>query len=143
MRGFDLRERSHIDRYLQFTGRASVRGLIYDLGTYPALVHGEGCVIGELYKISDPVSLLTLVDAIEDFRPNEPTRSQYVRLGASVSAHDRRTVTAWVYFYNRNLSDAAWIPSGDYVAHVRRCCPWQSRVFRGPRGEPDTRSFGL
>lgn len=46
---------------------ATVRGLLYDLGPYPALYEGEGRVAGELWKIrpTDMAITLQVLDRIE------------------------------------------------------------------------------
>ena len=55
MCGFSLRRRSDIESFLRFSGRGSVQGVLYDLGSYPGMVAGQGTVVGELYEIL-PVS---------------------------------------------------------------------------------------
>ena len=119
MRGFDLRYESGIDGLVRFVGKGVVRGMVYDLGRYPALLPGEGRVVGEPYQMVDPPSLLRLVDAMEGCRADDLRRSEYVRTAATVSYRADRSVRAWTYYDNRHVGEAAWIPSGDYVAYVR------------------------
>ena len=103
----------------RWVGPETVRGVLYDLGPYPALVLGEGTVRGELYAMTDPVTLLSLVDAIEGYHPDDLTRSRYVRRAARVT-HPSGPVWAWLYVFNRGVGDGVWIPSGDYTVHVKR-----------------------
>lgn len=123
MRGFDLRRRTAIDPLLRLVGAGTVRGALFDLGPYPAVVRAEGTVRGEVYAVTDPGRLLPRVDAVERYLPDDPARSEYVRTAAQVVMAGAARRTAWVYFYAQPLLGAVWIPSGDYreyVARVRR-----------------------
>lgn len=118
MQGFDLRHQSGIDPLIQFVGRGTVRGVLYDLGAYPALLPGEGTVQGELYTMTDPVTLLSSLDAVEGYRPDDIAGSRCMRRVAWVRPVRGPAVSAWLYTFNRGVGDGAWIPSGDYAAHV-------------------------
>ena len=120
MHGFDLRHRSRIDALIQFVGPGTVRGVLYDRGAYPAFLPGEGMVRGELYAIIDPTTLLSLVDGIEGYRPDDFDGSQYVRRAVRVMPPRGPAVPAWLYVFNGRVEEGAWIPSGDYAAHVMR-----------------------
>ena len=120
MQGFDLRYRSGIDPLLQFVGRGTVRGVLYDLGAHPAFLPGEGTVKGELYAMSESATLLSQVDEIEGYRPDDVAGSHFVRHAVRVTLARGAIVSAWLYVFNRRVDDGAWIPSGDYAAHVRR-----------------------
>ena len=123
MRGFELRRRTAIDSSLRLVGPGAVRGALYDLGPYPAVVRAEGTVRGEVYAVTDPGRLLPLVDAVERYLPDDPARSEYVRAAAPVALDGAGRCTAWIYFYAQPLVGAVRIPSGDYreyLARVRR-----------------------
>ena len=120
MQGFDLRHRSRLDPLIQFVGRGTVRGVLYDLGAYPAFLPGEGTVKGELYAMIDPATLLSRVDAIEGYDPDDFTGSRYVRHAIRVMPSRGPIVSAWLYVFNRGVGDGAWIPSGDYAARAAR-----------------------
>ncbi|MEZ6089069.1 MAG: gamma-glutamylcyclotransferase family protein [Pirellulaceae bacterium] len=51
---------------------AFVRGLLYDLGPYPALVPGDDWVMGEVWTIAaaDRTSTLAVLDEIEGYDPD-------------------------------------------------------------------------
>ena len=120
MQGFDLPHRSSIDALIQFVGPGTVRGVLYDLGAYPAFLPGEGTVRGELYAMTDPAALLSLVNGIEGYRPDDFAGSHYVRRAVRVMPPRGPAVSAWLYVFNGRVGDGAWIPSGDYAAHVMR-----------------------
>jgi gamma-glutamylcyclotransferase (GGCT)/AIG2-like uncharacterized protein YtfP len=138
MQGFDLRHRSGIDPLIQFVGRGTVRGVLYDRGAYPAFLLGEGTVRGELYAMTDPEALLSSVDAIEGYRPDDLAGSDHVRRSILAMPLRGPAVSAWLYTYNRRVGDGALISPGDYAAHVMR--RRQSRRWRAP---PDGRQARL
>jgi gamma-glutamylcyclotransferase (GGCT)/AIG2-like uncharacterized protein YtfP len=120
MAGFDRRRRAGIDDKLRYMGRGSIQGALFDLGLYPAAVPAsDGLVWGEVYEITDPVTVLAALDDIEGYRHDDPDRSLYRREQADVALPDGTQASAWVYFYNAPLGRASRIASGDYLEHVK------------------------
>lgn len=117
---------AHLVRDLDVVGRATVPGVLVDLGEYPGLVSGAGLVHGELLRITDPARLVAL-DAYEDCGAPvdcggpvacgapEPLFHR-VRMVARLA--DGTTVDAWGYRCARPPLGALIIASGDYAAHV-------------------------
>ncbi len=122
MAGFDRRRRAGIDDRLTYLGRGWVSGQLYDVGLYPAAVpSSEGRIWGEVYETSEPEPVLAALDEIEGYDPTDADRSLYQRQQVDVTLpNSPDTTTAWIYFYNAPLGQAALIPSGDYLAHLRR-----------------------
>ena len=120
MAGFDRRRRAGIDAKLTYRGRGSIRASLFDLGIYPAAVPApEGVVWGEVYEMADPATVLSALDDIEGYRPDDPDKSLYSRAKADATLPDGSVEQAWVYFYNAPLGRAPRIPSGDYLEHVK------------------------
>jgi gamma-glutamylcyclotransferase (GGCT)/AIG2-like uncharacterized protein YtfP len=120
MAGFDRRRRAGIDSKLTYIGRGSIQAALFDLGIYPAAVPAtEGLVWGEVYDMADPQVVLTALDDIEGYRPEDPDRSLYTRQHTDVRLSDGHVAPAWVYFYNAPLGQAPRIASGDYLEHVK------------------------
>jgi gamma-glutamylcyclotransferase (GGCT)/AIG2-like uncharacterized protein YtfP len=120
MTGFDRRNRVGIEGKLKFVSRASIQAALFDLGIYPAAVPtADERVWGEVYEMLEPESVLSALDEIEGYTPNDPDRSLYTRARAAATLDDGRVVEVWVYFYNAPLGQAPQIPSGDYLKHVR------------------------
>lgn len=120
MTGFDRRRRIGIDHSLRYVGRGCIQAALFDLGIYPAAVPDpEGRVWGELYEMANPQDVLSALDSIEAYRPDEPDASLYIRREAPVMLEDGALDTAWVYFYNAPLGRAERIHSGDYLAHLK------------------------
>ena len=120
MAGFDRRRRAGIDEKLRYIGRGSIQGSLFDLGLYPAAVPApEGLVWGEVYEMSDTVTVLAALDEIEGYRHDDSDRSLYLRQQANVALPDGTQELAWVYFYNAPLGRAPRIASGDYLEHTK------------------------
>src|SRR5687768_9962609 len=120
MSPFNRPGRQRITPKLTYTGRGSIRAALFDLGIYPAAipVEDDSKVWGEVYATADAAGVLSVLDEIEGFRPNEPDRSLYTRVLTDVVLEDGRAVQAWAYFYNAPLGRAQRIESGDYLEHL-------------------------
>jgi gamma-glutamylcyclotransferase (GGCT)/AIG2-like uncharacterized protein YtfP len=95
---------------LAVAGSATVPGLLYDLGAYPALVAGPGIVHGDLFVVLDERRLVAL-DAYEECGGDNPL---YRREATLATRPDGSTVTAWTYAYQRSIAAATVVASGDY-----------------------------
>jgi gamma-glutamylcyclotransferase (GGCT)/AIG2-like uncharacterized protein YtfP len=120
MTGFDRRRRTGIESQLEYVGHGAIQAALFDLGIYPAAVPTpDSHVRGEVYRMADLTSVLTALDEIEGYSPDDLDSSLYTRAEVEVALDDGRTVTAWVYFYNAPLGRAERIESGDYLLHVK------------------------
>ena len=103
-------------------GAARVRGRLYDLGTYPGLVWGEGegevngVVSGEVYRVN--AAHLVRLDQIEEMIPHDPQGSLYWREPVAVLDGACAGQAVWTYRYNRAVDEHALIAHGDYRRHV-------------------------
>lgn len=80
---------------------AVTRGVLFDLGYYPALLPGDGLVSGELWCF-DPTDLaatLKVLDAIEGHAGTPD--DLYVRRQIECRTDNGVTYCAYAYFYNR------------------------------------------
>jgi gamma-glutamylcyclotransferase (GGCT)/AIG2-like uncharacterized protein YtfP len=120
MTPFNRTGRLGVDNQLAFRGRGTTAGALFDLGIYPAAVpSSDSRVSGEVYQMTEPVTVLRALDQIEGYRPGEPEASLYMRKAVPVTLADGTVVTAWVYFYNAPLGRAERIQSGDYLEHLK------------------------
>jgi gamma-glutamylcyclotransferase (GGCT)/AIG2-like uncharacterized protein YtfP len=120
MTGFDRRRRIGIDQKLAYLGRGWIEAALFDLGIYPAAIPApDGRVWGEVYEMRDPADVLSALDGIEGYCPEEPDASLYMRLEIPITLDDGSVVTGWVYFYNAPLGRAERIESGDYLEYLR------------------------
>jgi gamma-glutamylcyclotransferase (GGCT)/AIG2-like uncharacterized protein YtfP len=120
MSGFKRPGRARLDSKLQAEGRGWIPAALFDLGIYPAAIPAsDGQVWGEVNSMLDADAVLTALDEIEGYRPNEPDHSLYMRVETPVTFEDGHSATAWAYFYNAPLGRAQRIESGDYLEHLR------------------------
>ncbi len=118
--------RGQIQRFLPATlhhavrplGPARYRGRLYDLGAYPGAVPDpDHFVHGELYALrrEDAPRLFTYLDTYEGCDPQHAEAGEYRRVMDTVLLPDGQTLSAWIYLYNGDLSQARLIPSGIYL----------------------------
>ena len=101
----------------QCLGPARVPGRLVDVGRYPGLLHGQGSVSGEVYRVSD--AQLARLDAVEDMVPGDRAASQYWREQVTVQAGALAGQPVWTYVYNRPTEGLVPIAHGDYRRYIR------------------------
>src|SRR5262249_28534625 len=112
MRGFPLHR---LLAAADFVGEGTARGLLFDLGPYPAAVPDPGRPLhGEVYRIGDP-SRWARRDSAEG--------AQYHRREPQVRLTGGREVAAHIYWYAGPVGHGVPIPDGDYRARARAAGP--------------------
>lgn len=105
---------------VSFLAEGKVAGELFDLGEYPGArpSNREGkWVIGELLQLRNPASDLNCLDAVEEFIPAAPERSQFIRALAQVILRSGGRERAWIYWLSARLPTGCQrIASGDYAA---------------------------
>jgi gamma-glutamylcyclotransferase (GGCT)/AIG2-like uncharacterized protein YtfP len=77
---------------------ATARGALRPAGDYWAFVPGdEGPVPGEYLEFDALEEALAQLDEFEEYYPDDPARSLYVRELIDVVLEDGSTASAWVY----------------------------------------------
>jgi len=91
-------------RRLQLRARGTIRARLYNLGAYPGAILDDAApeIPGEVFLVPDDATLAAL-DAYEDFRPDDPTSSLFLRTKAAVTLDDGSSQLCWVYVYNQPL----------------------------------------
>jgi gamma-glutamylcyclotransferase (GGCT)/AIG2-like uncharacterized protein YtfP len=116
-RGFPLHAclRSASPRFL---GKGWIVAKLYDLGDYPGAIKSRAPadrVEGEIYELPDPSTQLGALDEIEEFYPENPKGSLFVREKVDVLLPGGQRMTAWSYLLPRIPKEGRLIPSGDYA----------------------------
>jgi gamma-glutamylcyclotransferase (GGCT)/AIG2-like uncharacterized protein YtfP len=120
MSGFARPGRIRLNSQLKPISRGSIEAALFDLGPYPAAVPApHSRVWGEVHQMLDVPAVLTALDGIEGFTPEEPENGLYTRAEIPVRLEDGRVEFAWAYFYNAPLGNATRIDSGDYREHLK------------------------
>ena len=98
-------------------GTARIKGRLYDLGEYPALVEtgpDDGDVHGEVYELTDPASSFPWLDAYEGIVPGR--QCEYERVERTVQLESGGALTAWVYLYRAPLIGRRLIENGRWLS---------------------------
>ena len=104
------REIAPIARRLTPIARGTIRARLYNLGAYPGVIlAGETdstapTVPGEVFLVPDDATLAAL-DAYEDYRPQDPAGSLFLRTKTVVTFDDGSSESCWIYVYNRSIPD--------------------------------------
>lgn len=121
--GFQLSSYEYIRRYFHLIGEATVKGTMYDLGTHPVVVNTDTgrFIKGELYEIRNTAEFsfaLAQLDDYEGLHPEEGQEVFYSREITDVFIGDK-VVNAWIYWYDRDVSDRPVVESGDMRAYAK------------------------
>jgi len=104
-----------VDGLVEYVGPCRIGGALYDLGDYPGLVpDDEHEAVGELYRVLAPKAFRVL-DEFERYDAHDLEGSLYHRRCTRLR---EPRVDAWVYVYNRDVSDRELVESGDWRAHL-------------------------
>jgi gamma-glutamylcyclotransferase (GGCT)/AIG2-like uncharacterized protein YtfP len=112
-----------LDEGAERIGRGWLQGRLYEISGYPGAVLSADPtdrIVGEFYRLSDPAAVLARLDDYEEAAGHFPPPREYRRCRAEVRLEDGRSVTAWVYLYNRSTEHLRPIPGGDYCAKTRK-----------------------
>lgn len=115
-------ERRELRTNSRLVGRASVRGLLFDVGPYPAGVlarTGEERIFGEVWRMpEDSEALFRMLDRYEGCARGCPRPYAYVRRKVRVGMEDGTPMVCWMYVWNRPLGDMARIAGGRWVPNL-------------------------
>jgi gamma-glutamylcyclotransferase (GGCT)/AIG2-like uncharacterized protein YtfP len=120
--GFQHPAYQYISRYFTLVNSARVKGLLYDMGEYPAAIptDEEKYITGELYRIKNQDEFSWAMAQLDDYEGlntenNEP--ALYRREETIVYAGDYAT-KAWIYWYNGEITGKPLVESGDVLQYL-------------------------
>ncbi|WP_022682057.1 gamma-glutamylcyclotransferase family protein [Sphingobium bisphenolivorans] len=97
-------------------GRATARGRLYWVDTYPAMVpRPDRIVVGDLFALPDAPAILAALDEHEECSEHFPEPREYRRERLVVRGPDGE-VEAWAYIYGRDPALLPLIEGGDFLA---------------------------
>jgi gamma-glutamylcyclotransferase (GGCT)/AIG2-like uncharacterized protein YtfP len=109
-------ESSTLVRHITTEGPATARGLLYDLGSYPGMIHGDGIVHGDVLRIANRADL----EALDRYEECDGPWPLFQRERIEVLRGEGTPTLAWAYLYARSVDGATLIEPGDYLAWARR-----------------------
>lgn len=107
---------------LRSVAPARMRGVLYDLGTFPGAVHepaAPGFVHGDVVELGPQSPPLAFFDLYEEIHPAHPERSLYRRDWIAVETADGRALECWVYVLQRVPPGVPRIASGEWTGPRR------------------------
>ncbi len=111
---------AQLGREARLLGAATIQGCrLYGLGRYPGLVEAAdapGPVHGEVFELNNPAASLKWLDAYEGIVPGNPDQDQYERVERPARLASGQEITAWVYFYRKDVQRFRPIPDGRWLA---------------------------
>jgi gamma-glutamylcyclotransferase (GGCT)/AIG2-like uncharacterized protein YtfP len=121
--GFQSPAYEYISRFFTLVGEAKVKGKLFDMGSYPAAVPASEDVFiaGELYIIKDESEFPWAFAQLDDYEGVnvEPDEVQLYRRELSEVLIGDEKVTAWMYWYNQDISGKPEIASGDVIEYIK------------------------
>ncbi|MEZ4600768.1 MAG: gamma-glutamylcyclotransferase family protein [Syntrophotaleaceae bacterium] len=95
-----------------------MQGSLFEIAGYPGAVPSDDPadqVLGEVYRLTDPIAVLSRLDEYEEAADRFPAPREYRRERVEVTLANGETVMAWVYVYNRPTDGLIRIVGGDYL----------------------------
>lgn len=122
-KGFKSHAYEYIKSYFTLLGTATIKGTMYDMGTYPVVTSKDtGRLIkGELYEINNPLEFSFAMAQLDDYEglyPEEGQEADYEREAVDVNFNGE-TITAWVYWYKKDVTGKPVVESGDMLQYAK------------------------
>src|SRR5687768_12748274 len=102
---------------LELIGEATVRGILYDLGTFPGVVEGDGIVRGVVLRV--PPDAWPATDAYEGCPIPGGADGLFRRIMTRATLHNGEEIDCWLYVYARNVGVQHIVASGDWRRRKR------------------------
>ena len=117
---YDLKLKNKVSEDLQYVGQGKVGASMYDIGRYPGAVRSSAGdeVIGDVFELTDTERVLRILDKYEGIDPSGKP-SEFVRKRGKIRLRNGKEVTAWVYWYNFDLSKKVKIKQKNYLNYLK------------------------
>lgn len=118
-----LRKELHPNRheliagYCDFVCKGTFKGQLYEINGYPGAIESltdPDQVVGELYQTHSIEMVLKILDDYEECSNTDPQPHEYFRKRLPIQTLHHQSLMAWVYIYNRSVTQRTRIISGDY-----------------------------
>ena len=121
--GFKSPAYDYISRYFDLVSPGRVKGLLFDMGEYPAAVPAEfhdSFIEGELYRIRDEKEFSWAIAQLDDYEGVlvEAGEQPLYRRDLVQVATDAGSFTAWIYWFNADVSGRPLIESGNLLEYI-------------------------
>lgn len=122
--GFHHPAYDYISRYFRLVGNAKIKGVLYDMGEYPAAVptDEENFIIGELYAIINADEFSWAIAQLDDYEGLNTENGEaplYRRELVTIYFNEQESA-GWVYWFNGDVSGMPCIESGDVLQYKQQ-----------------------
>lgn len=96
----------------------NIKGQLYDVGTYPALIYNDNTDIlikGQIFEMDDMEQIFEFLDPYEGVDDEF-----YVRQIIPIEVEKKSFLPCWVYIFNRSVLFLKKIEETDYVAYLNK-----------------------
>lgn len=108
----------YISEHFMLISEAKVKGRLYDLGNYPAAIKSEdeNFIMGELYALKEEGDFELAIEQLDEYEGlNTEDGEVPLYRREKVDVHHNKGISkAWVYWYNKEVTDQQLIATGDY-----------------------------
>ena len=122
--GFQHPAYAYISRYFALQGTATVRGELYDMGSYPAAIpaHSDNWITGELYAIQKEEEFSWAIGQLDDYEGinGEADEPQLYRREKTTVYLNGQPVEAWIYWFNGSVEGQPKIDCGDLLIYMQQ-----------------------
>jgi gamma-glutamylcyclotransferase (GGCT)/AIG2-like uncharacterized protein YtfP len=122
--GFHSPAYEYISRFFNLVGEAKVKGKLFDMGSYPAAIPctDDHFISGELYDIRDESEFSWAIAQLDDYEGVnvESDEVQLYRRELSEIVIQDKKITAWMYWFNGDVSGKPEILSGDVIEYMQK-----------------------
>ena len=120
--GFHHPAYAYISKYFELVAEASVQGKLFDLGDNIVGVPSQESVFiqGELYTIKAEASFSWAIAQLDDYEgiQNDEQGEPLYRRSLTTVFYNGQTTIAWVYWFNRTVTEGHFIESGDILTYL-------------------------
>jgi gamma-glutamylcyclotransferase (GGCT)/AIG2-like uncharacterized protein YtfP len=123
-----------VSRHVRSVRNACMRGWMYNLGYYPAVVSGSGIVHGQVLELENPEKAFRAMDILEGYIESGHPRNLYDRMKTTVLLDSGHTEEVFVYLYpDRNKDElstgSGFMPEGEWYGESGQERAKRKRLF--------------
>ena len=123
--GFHHPAYKYISHYFSFVCNAKIRGLLTDMGEYPAATPAiaDLFIVGELYNINNADEFSWAIGQLDDYEginAEEDEEPLFRRELTHIYTNGDAGTQAWVYWFNGDTTGKPVIASGDVLEYFQQ-----------------------
>lgn len=100
-----------------FYAHGKLQAQMYNIGKYPGTVlsdKDDEFVFGSIYRVSDALTVLPVIDVYEGFGDDQPQPNEFIREIVTIQT-DAGDIACWIYLYNLPVDGLPQIATGRWL----------------------------